>query len=211
MSMPMDIKRVCAVCGRESRQTVLASASMFGSPDLDLRPPRMKRDTMLWWVQECPLCGYVSSDIAAKSCVTVEWLKSSDYKSCSGIPFLELLAKRFYRHYLISKKDNNTRSAFYAALYAAWVCDDAYDEDNARKCRLLALGEVDELLSAAYDENLAMMRADILRRAGEFDAVVSDYEGKVFSSDLFNRIIAHQISRARERDASCYKVSDVAH
>lgn len=46
MSLPLFTNNKCAVCGKESEQITLASTNTFGSPDLDLRPPEMKRSTM---------------------------------------------------------------------------------------------------------------------------------------------------------------------
>src|SRR5689334_17370242 len=54
---------ICSVCGTSSRQEVLTSTNCIGSPDLDLRPPQMKRSTMDRWLHECPNCGFVSGDL----------------------------------------------------------------------------------------------------------------------------------------------------
>src|SRR5262245_66304931 len=54
----------CSVCGTSSRQDILTSTNIVGSPDLDLRPPEMKRSTMDAWLQECPNCGFVSGNLA---------------------------------------------------------------------------------------------------------------------------------------------------
>jgi len=58
---PYTVK--CAVCGRESNQTRITSYSTFGYPDLDFRPPSMFRETMNYWIQECPHCSYVNTSI----------------------------------------------------------------------------------------------------------------------------------------------------
>ena len=49
----------CAICGEDAEQIEIGSTNAFGSPDLDLRPPPMKRQTMAFWMQACPLwlCG----------------------------------------------------------------------------------------------------------------------------------------------------------
>ena len=57
MSTMCDFPRICAVCGAMHEYRILTSTNAFGSPDLDLRPPMMKRGTMHLWVQECPSCS----------------------------------------------------------------------------------------------------------------------------------------------------------
>ena len=54
----------CAVCGRESRQPNILSYSTFGFPDLDFRPPKMLRDTMSCWIQDCPFCCYSNTELS---------------------------------------------------------------------------------------------------------------------------------------------------
>jgi hypothetical protein len=48
--------------------------------------------------------------------------------TCGGYEFKSNLAKRFYRHHLISKAEKNYSSEFDSVLYCAWFCDDADDE-----------------------------------------------------------------------------------
>ncbi|CAF0960319.1 unnamed protein product [Didymodactylos carnosus] len=57
-----EIKR-CENCQQKSQQTILNSYTTFGSPDLDLRPPSMERETIWMWIQHCPHCGYCSTHI----------------------------------------------------------------------------------------------------------------------------------------------------
>ena len=42
-----DIKKMrCNICGREQEVTVLAMATQHGLPDLDFRPPEVRRSAM---------------------------------------------------------------------------------------------------------------------------------------------------------------------
>src|SRR5215510_14310051 len=59
---PETIK--CALCGVVSPQMLILSSSSFGTPDLDTRPPPMVRGTLLYWLQECPECGYAAADLS---------------------------------------------------------------------------------------------------------------------------------------------------
>ena len=63
MSTFLQITQICAVCKHKSSATIVASTNAFGAPDLDMRPPEMRRSTMHFWVSTCPKCGYTASDI----------------------------------------------------------------------------------------------------------------------------------------------------
>jgi hypothetical protein len=76
----------CAVCGRQTPQTILFSTSTFGAPDLDLRPPPMKRQTIEYWVQECPYCGYVASNISEADSRTRRFLQGDGWKAVNTPP-----------------------------------------------------------------------------------------------------------------------------
>ncbi len=210
MSMPMDIERTCAVCGKKSEQTVLASTNRFGASDLDLRPPEMERSTMDWWLEECPHCGYVANDLAQKTLITKEWIKDNRYIFCDNRNFVSTLAEKFYKYYLINVTNNDHKAAFYAVLHTAWVCDDAEDVDNAIYCREKSLEELSKfVVDNDEEETFLLMRADLLRRTRQFDLLIKEYEGKMFSEELLNKIAVFQVEKAKKRDTACYTVADV--
>ena len=202
----------CSVCNTEHDYPVITSTNAFGAADLDLRPPEMQRSTMRLWVQECPECGYVSSEISDKSEIDAEFLKSEAYLSCDGINFSSELAKRFYRNYLIQIQVENLRGAMFTLLHAAWSCDDANDKDNARICREKAIPLAAKL--AHDNETIYMMRADMMRRAGQFEELISEYESVKMKGDarndpeILNKVLRFQIERAKEHDDKCYTVRD---
>lgn len=211
MSLPMMITVKCAVCGAESRQRVLASSNTLGgTPDLDLRPAEMMRSTMAWWIQECPHCGYISRSLSDATKVTQDWLQQAHFTSCGGYQFSSSLAARFYKFYLINLADQSAAAAYYAAIRAAWACDDAQDLENAIHCRRCALAELETLLTLPdISEDLFVVKADLLRRTGQFDVLISEYAEKRFSNDLLNQIVAFQIEKARQGDMQCYRIEDV--
>lgn len=55
MTTLYEAKAQCAVCGTESEYTGIGSTNSFGSPDLDTRPLKMKRSTIVDWIQRCPV------------------------------------------------------------------------------------------------------------------------------------------------------------
>ena len=210
MSTLRKIMVRCAVCGKESEQTIMLSTNQFGASDLDLRPPNMMRSTMSWWIQECPHCGVVSSHIDQEDAVSVEWLEDEAYKTCDGIRFGSSLAQRFYRHYLICSSKYDRKGAYEAVLHAAWACDDAKEQTNAILCRQLALSLLDKLLKRPWvREELYIVKADLLRRMGEFDQLIETFSETKLSNKLLNQIMKFQIARAKEQDDACYTVDDV--
>ena len=209
MSTMREISVSCAVCKKESRQIVMTSTNQLGSPDLDLRPAPMARDTMGWWVAECPHCGYVAASLDRGKTIPREWLESEEYKSCNGTRFASRLAARFYKQYYLASLMGDVGEAYSAALHAAWACDDAKDKENAVLCRKLALVKIDKLLEGKRTkEDLWIVRADVLRRMGAFEQLIDEYKDKHFSKELLEQIIAFELRKAREGDAACYTVSD---
>ena len=206
--------RVCAICGAVTQINELTSTNAFGYADLDFRPPEMQRSTMSCWVQRCPQCGYVAGDIGKPTELVDEIhqiLRSKDYNSCGGISFRTQLGKLFYRQYVLLSAQKK-KNAVYAIHSAAWCCDDDRDEENARKCRLLAL----EMIPASVLEEdtkesniFALIRADLLRRTGQFEEVISDYSDVHFTGDkAFDSIAKYQVELSKNRDANCHTVGD---
>lgn len=212
MTLPMPRENVkCAVCGCTSRQMALMSTNTFGGgPDLDTRPAEMMRSSMVYWIQECPHCGYISESITDDTNVTEGWLSDKRYTTYGGHEFASELAKKFYKYYLINVADDNAEDAFYAVLHAAWACDDVKDVNNASYCRHCALQELERVLLKGNTKNeFLLVKADLLRRTGQFEELISTYATSCFEEDLFNKIVAFQIEKAEQKDTKCYRVEDV--
>ena len=210
MSTFFDETYTCAVCGKEAQYEALGSTNTFGgTADLDGRPPEMARSTMSFWVQECPHCGYVSDSVADPTTVTQQWLQGEAYTGCDGIAFASSLAKRFYKQYLINQQDKNHVACMYAALHAAWACDDYGEEENAILCRKLALQEMAQIPEAADNEDCLLQKADLLRRTGQFDRLATEFADFTFEDPFFQKLLEFQLEKAREGDTLCYRIGDV--
>jgi hypothetical protein len=210
MTTARDFDKKCAVCTKTSPQTVLMSTSSWGYPDLDLRPSEMQRSSMFAWLQECPHCGYVSVDIEKELEASSDLLKSDEYLACDGYEFKSDLAKRFYRHYLISKAEKDYGSEFLSLLHCAWACDDA-DDDLAVEMRKLALESIGKIKPQSDDErnHLKFIKADLLRRSMQFDKLISEFRDVVFDDKLKNDAIDFQLELAAKKDGSCYTFEDI--
>lgn len=199
---------ICAVCKQESKQVGVGSTNRFGSPDLDLRPPEMMRSTMCYWVQECPHCGYVA-DALSEEAANAEVLASESYRTCDGVALVSPLARRFYRRYLLAVAAADRDAAIRAALRAAWACDDAGDGEGAVFCRKRALERLRyKKLFSRISENEAILRADLLRRTGQFELLIAEYEKRRFKNELLSRIAAFELKLAKEGDTARYTVAD---
>ncbi len=209
MSVPREIEVKCFICKKKSKQIILLSTNTLGAPDLDLRPSEMQRSTMSWWIQRCPHCEYVAGSISDETPVDPEWLNDNGYRFSDDRNFKSTLADTFYKDYLLDCALGKTIKAFYAALYAAWACDDARDYENARFCRLKALKKMEKVVPYKNKETASLVRADLLRRTGQFNVLIKEYENVTFSDDLLNDIVAFQIKKAKEESDGCYTVDDV--
>ena len=201
----------CAVCGSTSTHSDIGSSSTFGAPDLDLRPAELFRSTMPYWIQECPFCGYVSRTVADPSTITADWLKSEQYRSCGGIDFASNLAKKYYKYYMIKMQENILMEAYLAVMRAAWSCDDANDTENAKHCRELAISLSEKVIGGdeREKETVRVVKADLLRRTGQFERLIEEYEDVSFSEELLNQILQFQLDKAKAKDTACYTVDDV--
>lgn len=210
MTIINQIDQKCSVCGKSSPQPVLMSTNAMGYPDLDLRPPEMKRSTMNAWILECPHCGYVASDLEDELEISKEFLESEEYLSCDGYDFKSNLSKLFYKGYLIAKQSNDALGCFVNLRDCAWKCDD-YEDENAKAIRKQALPYIDELIQEDDEDkdSLIVMKSDFLRRSGEFEQLFSEYENLTIGNELLDNIIQFEIQKARENDVDCYTVEDV--
>lgn len=209
MSTMREYHRTCAVCGVTHRYRILTSTNAFGSPDLDLRPPQMRRSTMPLWVQECPSCGYTAEDVSDPMQIPRAFLDSAEYRTCGGIRFEDPLAGRFFRQHLILLREQKHFKAFLAMLHAAWVCDDADDAESAVRCRDIAAELLEMyILPAERREEHLLLYADVLRRAGHFDKLIDKLSGAGLDNELHRKILDFECVLAEKKDAACYTVED---
>ena len=200
----------CFVCKQVSQQDILMSTSSFGAADLDLRPPQMRRSTMHLWVQECPHCGYVADSIDTPTTVNATILQQEEYVTCSGLSFTSSLAKRFYKQHMILLLQRDLDGAFYAALNAAWACDDCGDSKNAAHCRNLAIDLIDRIVAKGEgSDGLLLQKVDLLRRSFQFERLLQEFGQHQFADSDLQQVLQFQLQKARQKDANCYTLDMV--
>ena len=120
------------------------------------------------------------------------------------------------------------KNIFWGFLNAAWVCDDAtmqepkedeekYDRElcrrNAIECRKRCLDLINTLIVNENDidqrETLSGIKADLLRRAGQFDAVIAEYENKIFRNPHVDQVIRFEMDLAKARDVNRYSMDHI--
>lgn len=210
MTMIRQVDQKCSVCGETSQHPVLLSTNSMGYADLDLRPPGMQRSTMNTWIQECPYCGYVASDLGDELKISKDFLNSKEYLTCDGFNFKSDLSKLFYKSFLISSQSGDTLGCFLGLRNCAWKCDD-YEDETSIAIRKLALPYIDEIIQKDEEskDTFLVIKSDFLRRSGEFDQLISEYENLTIRDELLDKIIQFQIQKALEKDTDCYTVGDV--
>ena len=228
----------CALCGKKSKQGIIISTNSFGSKDLDFRPPGMLRRTMYHWVQECLHCGYVNDKIKEK--LPIEANRVFEIMEMMDIdPGLKafnsdnILANRFYKQYLnyysIYESFLGNQECyvwllrtFHAILHAAWACDDEGEESAATMCRKKAINLLDEYQKALLEEKvdlseeeinletLLVIKADLMRRAGLFERIESEYTDiRLLSDPFLQGVIKFHLQKAAADDRGCYTFSHV--
>lgn len=207
MSTFRMMKNKCGLSGHVFESRTLTSTNAFGSPDLDLRPPQMKRATMPMWIDKCPNCGYVHAEIEKNGKQHKAFIKSKDYIMCEGAKLSSGLARDFYKFALILLREDKRLEAYDAFLHAAWASDDSGDVEGAVLCRNKAISLYDDK-SFKKNLNLALRHIDLLRRAGRFTDVINFCKAMVFEEDIMQKVAKFQVELSSIKDAGCYRVVD---
>lgn len=68
---------------------------------------------------------------------------------------------------------------------------------------------IEKYVEPEYDETLFAIRADLLRRSGQFEKVIDDYSNIIVEDGLISQILKFQIKMAKEQNDRQYTVEDV--
>lgn len=164
----------CGVCGHPNDCTVLLSTNTFGGvADLDTRPGGMARQDLIRNIQQCDGCGYCAADLAGAPGTASRVVEEARYRQALGDGTLPELARRWHCRSMIQEADGRPDEAGWAALSAAWACDDAGGGDGADRMRRRAAGLFEAAIRAGRAVSpdpggASAILADILRRSGQF-------------------------------------------
>jgi hypothetical protein len=167
------LSTTCAVCGEACRFTIPEAAGSVGSRDLDTRPAEPLRSTIYAWVKRCPSCGYCAPDPGKAPEGAADVVKLPRYRWQLDARKFPGIANTFLCWSIIQEDLSAPARAAWAALHAAWACDDEEADVPARICRRRAA----DLLRRAWDQDERLaprawadeaLLVDMLRRAGRF-------------------------------------------
>lgn len=223
MTQIMEEVVKCGVCGKETHVKVMASSSRFGACDLDTRPPALFPFTM--FLQQCEHCGYVDVNISDYHREVSEFVATSEmYETCDGIEPKSTKAQQYIKYALIQaykqvttiwedEESSAKENAFWGFLNAAWACDDEDDKGAAEECRRRCLDLINNLIVNSKDqeqkETYLGIKADLLRRTGQFDALMVEYEDKTFSNKYIDQVIRFQLDLAKAEDTKRYSMDNI--
>lgn len=209
-----DETQTCCLCGANSECNILGSTNTFGSPDLDLRPPPMERDTMRGWFHECSSCHYVSIDLAQSRDDSKSIVESDDYQALIANSDLPPIARRFAMCALLN--DHDRQIAGTALLRAAWVCDDEEKAELAKSFRNQSADTIKKLQPFENSDEhatLATILIDVLRRAERFDEATKLANQllkfkAVKRSEVMQAVVNFQMSLCESQSTAVHLVSD---
>ena len=207
--METEIRKiVCSVCGTKSSHTVITKIQEYGIQDIDLRPTGEHRNSMKYWVMECPECGYCNGTLETPLDTNRSYLESGEYITAGGSETENILVSRFIRKALVNLKNRDYAEAVKSYLYGAWVFDDENDDESAIECRKEALSimENSRLLD---DDNFLLLKADLLRRTGQFDKVISEYGEKFFNQPFILLASQYEVKLSKDGDVSAHNMSEI--
>lgn len=202
---------ICGNCGAQVAITVVTSTYQRGAPDLDLRPPSLVRETLRFQINSCSLCGYCGDDLTVWSESDRRILESDEYSKIRAGRLPEL-AKSFACSALIRERRADFLSAAHDWLRAAWACDDAGDDSQAREMRERSLEILRRAIETGLPEegptevDLKLLKIDLLRRSGQFDraeALCAELCAQDLDSYL-RMIVEYQVSLITERDSASH-------
>ncbi len=212
-----EVERTCMVCGHTDTHTTLLSTGAFGPPDLDTRPAMPARVALPMQIQCCPSCGYCAPDVSEGPPVATAVVAREDYQAQRQAPSFTYLANMFLCWSMIQREAGDYAGAGWAAVRAAWACDDggaAYAQ-AAIRCRLRAVALFTEAQQreqpfAAEPGAEEALLADLLRRSGRFaeaETVIGQGLARRPSGTL-QRILCYQRRLCRRRDASSHTIAE---
>lgn len=209
MSTLQEYMTECAVCGKTSRHRALGSVSQFGEADLDGRPAPMVRSSLSFWADECPQCGYTNATLDLPCSLSRETLRGA-YSAIATHPGNNL-AFMFGKYAWLLESTGSPDIAVVQLTRAAWACDDNSNDEGAvywRKRAAELAGHCLEIGKNSLGGTLVCLRADLLRRAGDFGQVSEDAMG-VALTPAEKSVLAFQLALAAQRDADLHNMEEV--
>ena len=209
---------VCGVCGA-ANQTSASDALPEPSdpPDFDTRPGEPLRSTIARWVEMCVSCGYCADDISRAAPEVEAIIATPEYRSYLEDESMPSKAREFLCFAYVIDRLHQHADAGWAALQAAWVCDDAGDDDAASRCRTRAIElwqrgkQSGQLFSNDMATEFALV-TDVYRRLGDFErATVACAEGLDLEDipPSVETMLRRQLTLIQSRDRAAHSMREL--
>jgi hypothetical protein len=208
------VSRNCAICRTVSSQIVLGSTNAFGPSDLDTRPAEMLRSTLPYWIERCPACGFCAPDISKPQEGAAGIVRTPAYQEQLRDPGFPALANSFLCHALLLEHAARYSDGGWAAVHAAWACDDE-GSPAASRCRERAVllfrmaREQGQAVAAQPGADEAVL-TDLLRRSGhDGEAMAACRDGLAMDPEpLIAAVLRFQQALIGRGDRKPHTISD---
>ena len=205
----------CCVCGKKSNHDVVGSSYSHGSSDLDTRPPEMRRSTIYYSIQRCPSCGYCASDLSECSGDVKVHVESNEYQEIIGNKAIQKVAASFLALSYEKQQTHQYSESAWAAIHAAWICDDKNKQIASKECRKKAISMIES--ANAHAQNMGdqagateALTIDLMRRAGMFEKALKLAEETKTKDieEIILQVIAYEESLIELKDIDSHTVSE---
>lgn len=208
MTITTYLEKKCGICKKSSTQKAILYADPVCDRFLDFRATGSINTHIDAWVQSCPHCGFVSTDISERVNLNPSFLESADFLECKSLEFANPLSKVFFRYYLLSLLRRKQRKALLALLWTSWSCDDFGDAISGIKSRSLCINMIESSHLLSRNPTYQLLRADLLRRTGQFHNLWLSCSHIVYPSLSQNSILLYQLALSEKEDSSAHLISE---
>lgn len=166
-------------------------------------------------IQRCPECGYAAYDLSEPAGAVATFVRSAAYQSMRANESVPELASTYLCRALIEERAGAPADAGWAALSAAWACDDEASIEAAMYCRERAIelfrsagASGARFASEAAAEHAIL--ADLLRRTGRFDECQGEcMAGLAAAGELPEGLLELQIALVERGDTAAHSADEL--
>ena len=175
----------------------------------------MTRSTIYYSIQRCPSCGYCAPDLSECSGDVKVHVESNEYQEIIGNKAIPKVAASFLALSYEKQQTHQYSESAWAAIHAAWICDDKNKQKASKECRKKAISMIEN--ANAYSQNIGdqagateALTIDIMRRAGMFEQALKLAEETKTKDieEIILQIIAYEESLIESKDIDSHTVSE---
>ncbi len=210
-------EKQCYACGSKSQYPLVdLTLSIIGPRDLDGRPSLIQRSSVYLWIQRCFECGYCAPEISQGTAEEIRIIEKSEYQLQLNDKEYPDTANSFLCHSIIMEQTNLFADSGWAAVFAAWICDDNGYSQSAIECREKALN----LFSKAKEQGQGfgespaeeqLYLADLHRRSGHFEqaALICELQLQQSHPERIFDLFCLEKKLIDKKDSGCHNDSEI--